>query len=396
MKIKNICIDGVGGIKHLELNFNEGMNLICGINGIGKTTILECISHFFIRSRTSKLTRNVNYKTGNVRGVFFKNKVDNVLKYEIKDFEPEKVNYVFLDEEQYSRDVIVFNQLRSFEYIKLDSISRDKERTAIKNEELAYKGVNAEDIKDWFVQRFLWSKHENVLNLQQEYNLEKAKEMFSILDSEVSFSRIKADTFDILIHTKQGEIYFEYLSSGYKSCVYILLGIIKEIEYRYKEPYIKLEQFNGIILIDEIDVHLHPQWQARLMQSLKILLPNAQIIATTHSPSIIQAAEKDEIIPLYFDENNDICINKLEENEYGYKGWTIEEILRDVMGMEETKSNFYEETLRNFDKAIDEDDINTAKNCYQILNKMLHPKNYLRKILEIQMVGLGGENDKNN
>ena len=74
------------------------------------------------------------------------------------------------------------------------------------------------------------------------------------------------------------------LSDGYKSCIFILLGIIKEIEYRF--PDINAIDFNGLIMIDEIDVHLHPQWQAKLVSVLKETFPNAQIIATTHSPSV--------------------------------------------------------------------------------------------------------------
>ncbi len=58
-------------------------------------------------------------------------------------------------------------------------------------------------------------------------------------------------------------------------------------------------------------------------------------------------------------------------------------------------SSLYEKTSKKFEKAINEEDIQTAKECYKILNKMLHPQNYLRKILEIQMVGMGDENDKN-
>lgn len=395
MKIKKIRIDGVGGIKHLELKFNKGMNLICGTNGIGKTTILECISHLFIQANTSQLKRNVNYKKGRVEAELEIDGQNTNYNYEIKDFEPDKQDFVSTIVRERSRDIIVFNLLRSFDYIKLESISRDPERDEYRTMDIAYQGVDATDIKNWFVERYMWSAHKDSLNKEQIHNLEYSKKAFSILDKEVTFSRIIPDTFDIILNTKQGKIFFEYLSSGYKSCVYILLGIIKEIEYRYKNPYIKVQDFNGIILIDEIDVHLHPEWQARLVNALKELLPNAQIIATTHSPSIIQTAETNEIIALYFDENNDICIKELEEKEYGYQGWTIEEILRDVMGMEETMSSFYEDISRKFEKAINEEDIKTAKECYKILNKMLHPQNYLRKILEIQMVGMGDENDKN-
>ena len=172
--------------------------------------------------------------------------------------------------------------------------------------------------------------------------------------------------------------------------------LLREIEYRYKNPHIMIKDFEGIILIDEIDVHLHPQWQAYLVKALKDILPKAQIIATTHSPTIIQTAENNEIIALYYDENDNICIRENEKNQYGYKGWSIEEILKDVMGLEDIKSEFYKEQLKIFDKAIDEENYELAKLTYSIIDKMLHPENYLRKILKIQMAGLGDYSDKDN
>lgn len=47
MKINNLMIDGVGGIRNLELSFNDGFNVICGANGVGKTTILNTVADAF-------------------------------------------------------------------------------------------------------------------------------------------------------------------------------------------------------------------------------------------------------------------------------------------------------------------------------------------------------------
>lgn len=396
MKLKSISIDGVGGIKHIDLEFNDNMNLICGTNGIGKTTILECISHLFIEKGTEKLKRNVNYIEGKIKANI---EIDQNLvewSFVVKDFEPEDKDYFSTKNREKSKEILSFSQFRDIKYVKLNEIKRDPERKDYINTDLAYNGISANDIKSWLVQRILWSKHEGILCKEQLENLKLSKEIFSILDKNVTFSRIIPDTFDIMVNTRQGEIYLEYLSSGYKSCVYILLGIIKEIEYRYKNPHIMIKDFEGIILIDEIDVHLHPQWQAYLVKALKDILPKAQIIATTHSPTIIQTAENNEIIALYYDENDNICIRENEKNQYGYKGWSIEEILKDVMGLEDIKSEFYKEQLKIFDKAIDEENYELAKLTYSIIDKMLHPENYLRKILKIQMAGLGDYSDKDN
>lgn len=176
------------------------------------------------------------------------------------------------------------------------------------------------------------------------------------------------------------------LSDGYKSCIFILLGIIKEVERRF--PNTNAIDLDGIIMIDEIDVHLHPQWQAKLVTVLKETFPKAQIIATTHSPSVLQNATAKEIIPLYKDENGDTHIKELHLGEYGLQGWTLEEIMKDVMGMESTTSDLYVQTIKEFDEAMYDENIPVIKEKYDLLCKMLHPKSTLRQLLKIQMAGL--------
>ncbi|MFJ5476950.1 AAA family ATPase [Enterococcus faecium] len=61
-------------------------------------------------------------------------------------------------------------------------------------------------------------------------------------------------------------------------------------------------------MIDEVDMHLHPAWQREIVRTLKETFPNAQFIITTHSPSVLQDLESDEIIPLEIDEKNNVKI----------------------------------------------------------------------------------------
>lgn len=204
----------------------------------------------------------------------------------------------------------------------------------------------------------------------------------------MKFHTVKSGSLDIMLTSPQGNIYFEYLSAGYKTCVYIVLGILEELEFRFTDPYICARDFNGIIIIDEIELHLHPLWQAKLVLALKRLFTKAQIIVTTHSPSVLQVLEKEEIIPLFEDGEMGIKIKDLSIGEYGLQGWTLEEILQDVMGMPNTTSEMYQNTIDAFDKALYDENIEEIKKNYDILNKMLHPKSTLRKLLQIQMAGL--------
>ena len=55
---------------------------------------------------------------------------------------------------------------------------------------------------------------------------------------------------------------------------------------------------DGVVLIDEIDLHLHPAWQRRIIHTLSTLFPRIQFVITTHAPSVISSVNKDDIILL--------------------------------------------------------------------------------------------------
>lgn len=80
----------------------------------------------------------------------------------------------------------------------------------------------------------------------------------------------------------------------------------------------------GVVLIDELELHLHPTWQREVVDKLRTTFPNIQFIATTHSPFIIQSLRQGELINLDPDE--------FKQREYADK--SIEDIAENVMGVE--------------------------------------------------------------
>jgi len=220
-------------------------------------------------------------------------------------------------------------------------------------------------------------------------NFELAKKSFSLLNNEFSFSKVLASSNEIMIKTPNGDIYYEYLSSGFKSCLSIIFGIIKDIEFRFKEPCINASDFDGIILIDELELHLHPEWQSKIAKILVQVFPSAQFITSTHSPHILQSANSDEIIALATD-NGQVYRRKLDGRKYGYQGWTVEEILTDVMGMSDTRTDKYYQELSKFENAINQDDYLAAEAAYAELDNLLHPNNHMRKLLKLELASVKG------
>lgn len=390
MKIDSLVIDGIGGIRHLELKFNPGVNVLCGANGIGKSTVLDTIADAFTFGISSKLKRNALCESGNYiisisvneNGEIVPEKIQN----EVKDFQPDKDEYRN-GWRKYAKSILYFGINRNMDYKRLKSVDSDPSRDeTYELGKLIKNGVEANDIKNWFVNRFLFADKEGSLTKEQVQNYKLAETVFGVLDDSVRFKTVYARTYDIMLSTEKGDIYFEYLSSGYKSCIYIIHGIIKEIEYRTSEQPVQADKFDGVVLIDEIDLHLHPIWQAQLIGALKTIFPRVQFILTTHSPSVLQSLEKDEIIALACGEDGNTYLKKLNLGRFGLQGWTLEEILLHVMGMPSTTSALYRETLAEFDKAMNNEDRTAILQQYELLKEMLHPDSSLRKLLAIQVV----------
>jgi predicted ATP-binding protein involved in virulence len=117
---------------------------------------------------------------------------------------------------------------------------------------------------------------------------------------------------------------FQMLSDGVRNMV----GMVADIAYRAAvlNPQLEIEaakQTPGIVLIDEIDLHLHPKWQRRVVEDLKATFPAIQFVATTHSPFIVQSLRDGELINL----------DQLEEPEE-YHNKSIEDIAENAMGVE--------------------------------------------------------------
>ena len=88
----------------------------------------------------------------------------------------------------------------------------------------------------------------------------------------------------------------------------------------------------AILLIDEIENHLHPTWQRRVIPALLEHFPGLQIFATTHSPFVVAGLKAGQVHLLKRDENGVVTASTNTED---IVGWTADEILRNLMGVEE-------------------------------------------------------------
>ena len=143
------------------------------------------------------------------------------------------------------------------------------------------------------------------------------------------------------------------LSDGYKSTI----SLVADIAYRMAVLNPQLlgsvcSQTDGIVLIDEVDLHLHPEWQQQILADLTAIFPKVQFIVTTHAPAVISSVEQECVRVLH---NNQIDLPALETYGRDTNG-----ILRAVMGVSERQPKTMEQ-FSNFYKLIDSGDMEKAE-----------------------------------
>lgn len=88
---------------------------------------------------------------------------------------------------------------------------------------------------------------------------------------------------------------FHQLSEGYKSVILFVCDLIFRLSKSAKKGQ-SIEDIEGVVFVDEIDLHLHPKWQRSIVRKLRELFPRVQFIFSTHSPAIIQGADDSSLI----------------------------------------------------------------------------------------------------
>lgn len=189
--------------------------------------------------------------------------------------------------------------------------------------------------------------------------------------------------------TSYGWTTLKNLGYGYQGSINWLLDLTKRMIDHYSQSADPLSM-PAIVLIDEIDLHLHPAWQRKILKHLSEIFVNIQFIVTTHSPLIIQSAENVNLILLQKKEDH---VDITQPDIYNYKGWSVEEIMSELMGLQETVySDTYLKLMFEFDKALDDEDFEGATAAYQKLDEILPSESGQRKILRIQMASLSPAN----
>lgn len=180
---------------------------------------------------------------------------------------------------------------------------------------------------------------------------------------------------------KGSSVDFEQLSAGYKGVITIVVDLLARLSA--SQPYVEdIKEFQGVALIDEVELHLHPKWKYSFVSTLRGFFPKIQFFFTTHSPTVILGASKEAVFYKIYKEEGRVKISNQIPNR-GYTGNTLLSSPLFDLGTIAT---------RNYSGAISSDDYIYEKIHKVVADKIKQdidtPDEELLKIIEDELAKL--------
>jgi len=290
--INRIVVDNFFSIKHVDLDFNDSKEIyFLGENGDGKSLLLMALYLAFNGNYIT--TKTDQEETGRAVDILRKNKSLQLKGYDEfdKEYNPQQANYIEniyaygTHRGRYSADTpeeYGFMSLFDFNKTLNDPITWLKNQKLLELESLS---KNDEKNKDTF--RFVTTELENMF--------------YELLERNV---KVEIQGTDVYFIEKGYKLNFEQLSEGYRSIIIFVCDILYRLSFNVGKNK-DIKSIKGVVLVDEIDLHLHPKWQQVIIKRLRGLFPCIQFFFTTHSPTIIQGASNDAIVYRIYRENGE-------------------------------------------------------------------------------------------
>jgi predicted ATP-binding protein involved in virulence len=396
MRVKRLQMQSFRGIGDLTIDFDEKEpTVFIGINGVGKSSILDCLAILL-----SRFSSAIQHSTASGR-LFteedIKNDKNETHNEIITDFESQKFTWSLtkvkkgrikdtstnLSEinkitenikhklssslsEEYNLPVIIYYSTnRAVLDIPL-KIRKQHSFEQIDTYENALSGTGSEFriFFEWFRKQ---EDLENELRLEnnpdyRDKQLEAVRQAISSLISNFTKLRVRRSPLRMTLQKDGEELIVNQLSDGEKCLLAMVGDLARRLAIANPGLENPLDGF-GVVLIDEIELHLHPKWQREIIPALTRTFPHCQFIVTTHSPQVIGEIKPQGIYILEKTENG--IVAQRPQTSYGRDS---NQILEHLMDVPERKQEIKNRLLELF-RLIDDGNIPKARKLKQSLEQ---------------------------
>lgn len=388
MELQRLSLTNFRAFKQADFEFKPGMNLIVGINGVGKSSVLDAIrimlSQILPQISQSK-SKRIAFKPSDIylgetlfeidlafststTPITLSGKFEKRLRFESK---PDNLKIFEEIKESSEQPLVVFySPRRSLSNLKKTGniLGTDDRRVFAFHDSLEHRELRLEDFIAWFRvmhedgreegEKIIFDKNidlfrttlttflENCVNLRLE-----VEKTYGKLDRNGNpvFQNPKPTIF---LDKNKKTLDVRQLSDGERGLLSIVLDLTRRLSYANPELKDPLHEGRAIVLIDELDLHLHPKWQRDVVQKLTNTFQGCQFIATTHSPQIVGEVKPENIIII----DEDVPPYRPEQSLGMDTNW----ILRHLMGTEELPAQTKKEYER-IAKLIEKEEYDKAE-----------------------------------
>ncbi len=397
MKIDRLYLENYRGIDRLVLEFNPDITVIVGRNGVGKSSILDATAtllrtvQFSWRSdgfepagadttipardkkrpdQTTFISIKLNW--GEAKGVEVPENINLSSDYQRLQDNPDLLNFInhayngsFA---KFERPLIVYyRQDRGFENNGgMPGELVDKRATILTSLQGELKAIT--HLESW------WDRHDaqearTVRDVDQKFRdpqLEAIRKLITEIDGfkGITYSSTRNPAGLYFQKDDGSSVHVSSLSSGERSFIILLADLARRLQLM--KPDASLGDIPGIVLIDEIELNLHPEWQSKILVTLRGVFKMCQFIITTHSPQVISSIEGEHVRIL---ERNVDGIHEVKK-PLKTKGQTSNYLLEGVFGAHER----YPESDRlidRFNDAIDAKNLKQAELLFEQIKEQI-------------------------
>jgi predicted ATP-binding protein involved in virulence len=395
MRIKQLRLKNFRGIKNLELNFDvtQPVAVLVGINGAGKSSVLDCIGSLIRSYSLIAVGGGVEYifqdrdihigkgsTCNSLCGIFENNDIfwgieKNIYEHSHIKISQDAVELIKSTLNRYGSKYFVSiyylanrKSVQMQPYDSLDTLTASMMFSIMHPEGIKSSSdisdiIDFQEFTNWF-QKLEDLENETRLSIDNNHRdikLESTrKAIYSMLGDGFSNLRMKRAIDKLTIHKANKEIELDWLSDGERGLLALAGDLARRLATTYPDSVNPLNEA-GLVLIDEIELHLHPEWQRIIIQRLTQTFPGCQFIVTTHSPQVLSNVQPECIHILAIEDNN--VVVKRPERSYGRDS---NRILEDIMGVSKRPPEIEARILELF-RIIHDGELDRAKDLIQDL-----------------------------
>lgn len=322
--IRRLEVSQIGPFAQLDMTFPDKpardkaeIHILTGENGTGKSTVLQMLANC-VPNKSRLLRKKVwphvvsNYKitfsnevTATYQGMLISAPSEYARAYRkgkvdlLPNYFPEQFIWAYEDDkERFGFALFAYSGYRKLSDSTVEAIS-DLKVSPFENALDFDKSTDTKTFVNWLANSIARSALAMAKGRSEDraraenYDL-PIKQLEKVI-SDITGQRIKfelqEDPLAILIHVDEQPLEFEQLPDGLKSIVSWLGDLIMRLDRIQWATSVPLTERNFILFLDEIEIHLHPAWQRKILPVVQQLFPNAQIFISTHSPFVVGSVD---------------------------------------------------------------------------------------------------------